>query len=193
MKNSWCWLPPSQLGWVERPGGGPLEDGGPRHGWECEAEKVEDFFLATSVWPQLPDQDRAMLRSQGGPMAGLPFTCCSTLLHSRFDAQVLRVLLLRRLCGRPLYVLGHHSAACANVECWGRRGFALESAAARVCREAGGRVSANVLVTVGQDQDQERTAGHTITLEAAVVVQILPLGALRRSGGGWPHTCFSRC
>ena len=56
-----------------------------------------------------------------------------------------RVLLLRRLwlpllptsrtcrCGRPLDVLGHHR--------WG-----LESAAARVCREAGGRVSANVLV-----------------------------------------------
>ena len=66
----------------ERPGGGLLEDGGPglpRHGWQCEvAEKVEDFFLATSVWPQWPDQDRAMLRSQGGFMAGLPFTCCPT-------------------------------------------------------------------------------------------------------------------
>ena len=32
----------------------------------------------------------------------------------------------------------------------GRRGFALESAAARVCREAGGRVTTNVLV---QDMD----------------------------------------
>ena len=81
--------------------GGPLEDGGPglpSHGWQCEAaETVEGFFLATSVWPQLPDQDRAMLRSQGGPMAGLPLTCCPTLLHSRLDAQVFRVLFLRRL------------------------------------------------------------------------------------------------
>ena len=91
-------------------------------------------------------------------MAGLPLTCSPTLLHSRFDAQVFRVLLLRRLwlplpptsrtcrCGRPLDVLGHHRASCATVGVLGRRGFALESAAARVCREAGDRVSANVLV-----------------------------------------------
>ena len=55
----------------ERPGGGDVENGGPgmlRHGWQREAaEKMEDFFLATSVWPRLPDEDRAMLRSQGGP------------------------------------------------------------------------------------------------------------------------------
>ena len=36
-------------------------------------------------------------------------------------------------------------AACAAVGVLGRRGFSLESAAARVCREAGGRVSVNVL------------------------------------------------
>ena len=123
----------------ERPGGGDVEDGGPgmpRHGWQREAaEKMEDFFLATSVWPRLPDEDRAMLRSQGGPMTGLPFMCCPTAFHSRFDAQVLRVLLLRRLWLPSLDVLGHHRAACANVGVLGRRGFALESAAARVCRE----------------------------------------------------------
>ena len=146
----------------ERPGGGDVEDGGPgmpKHGWQRKAaEKMEDFFLATSVWLRLPDEDRAMLRSQGGPMAGMPFMCCPTAFHSRFDAQVLRVLFLRRFwllvpptmrtcrCGRPLDVLGHHCAACANVGVLGRRGFALESAAARVCREAGGRVSTNVLI-----------------------------------------------
>ena len=69
-----------------------------------------------------------------------------------------RVLLLRRLwlplpptkrtcgCGRLLDSFGHHRAACANVGVLGRRGFALESAAARVCREAGARVSVNQLV-----------------------------------------------
>ena len=35
----------------------------PDTGGSEAAEKVEDFFLATSVWPQLLDQDRAMLRS----------------------------------------------------------------------------------------------------------------------------------
>ena len=48
--------------------------------------------------------------------------------------------------GRPLDVLGHHRAACANVGVLGRRGFALENAAARVCREASGRVSVDVAV-----------------------------------------------
>ena len=42
-------------------------------------------------------------------------------------------------CGRPLDPCGDHRAACAGVGVLGRRGFALESAAARVCREAGRR------------------------------------------------------
>ena len=66
--------------------------------------------------------------------------------------QSFRLLLLRRLhlplpltarrcrCGRLLDSYGHHHAACARVGVLGRRGFALETVAARVCREAGGRV-----------------------------------------------------
>ena len=41
---------------------------------------------------------------------------------------------------------GHHRAACARAGVLGRRGFALESVAARICREAGGRVRTNMLV-----------------------------------------------
>ena len=79
-------------------------------------------------------------------------TCASQ--HS----SLFRVLLLRRLwlplppsshfcrCGRPLDPCGHHREACAQAGVLGRRGYALESAAARVCREAGARVSTNVLV-----------------------------------------------
>ena len=74
------------------------------------------------------------------------------------DSSLFRVLLLRRLwlplppssrfcrCGLPLDPSGHNRAACAQAGVMGRRGFALESAAARVCREAGARVSTNVLV-----------------------------------------------
>ena len=114
---------------------------------------------------RLPGPSRALLRSQGGPMAGLPFTSFSTAVHSRFDAQPFRVLLLRRLwlplpcsarncrCGRPLDSSGHHRAACAVAGVLGRRGFVVESAAARVCREAGARVSLNVRV---QDIDLAR-------------------------------------
>ena len=49
-------------------------------------------------------------------------------------------------CGRLLDSYGHHRAACARVGVLGRRGFALETAAARVCREAGGRVMTNMFV-----------------------------------------------
>ena len=69
-----------------------------------------------------------------------------------------RVLLLRRLfcpslsllapagVAVPLDVLGHHRAACSRAGVLGSRGFSLESAAARVCREAGARVSTNLFV-----------------------------------------------
>ena len=43
-------------------------------------------------------------------------------------------------------VRGHHRTACARSVVLSRRGFAPESAAARVCREAGTRVATNVLV-----------------------------------------------
>ena len=88
-----------------------------------------------------------MLRSQSGPLASVPFTCCPVAQHTTFDAQVFPVLLLRRLwlplpsssrgcrCGRPPDVSGHHRAACAVAVVLGSRGFAVGSAAARVCRE----------------------------------------------------------
>ena len=53
---------------------------------------------------------------------------------------------LSLLAGRPLDVLGHHRAACSGAGVLGSRGFSLESAAARVCREAGARVSTNLFV-----------------------------------------------
>ena len=49
-------------------------------------------------------------------------------------------------CGRLLDVLGHHRAACAQAGVLGRRGYALESVVARICREAGARVTTNVMV-----------------------------------------------
>ena len=74
------------------------------------------------------------------------------------DSHLFRVLLPRRLqlplpltaracrCGCSLGALGHHRAACARGGVLGRRGCAVESVAARICREAGGRVATNVFV-----------------------------------------------
>ena len=100
---------------------------------------------------QLTDSERAMLRSQSGPLAGVPLSTTPANFLSRIDSHLFRVLLLRRLrlplplsarqcrCGRPLDAFGHDRAACARAGVLGRRGFAVESAGARICREAGGQ------------------------------------------------------
>ena len=124
---------------------------------------------------RLPDSGKALLRSQRGPGAGLAFTTCPTCRITKMEPHVFRVLLMRRLhlplpwtlhscrCGLPLDSRGHHRAACARDGVLGRRG-ALESVAARICREAGGRVSTNVMV---RDQDLVQFAGDARRLEVA--------------------------
>ena len=121
--------------------------------------------MSDSLWPRLTPQRKALFRSQGGPMASVPYTCFPIAPHSRFDPQPFRVLLLRRLwlpllptarncrCGLPQDSCGHHRAACAAAGVLGHRGFAVESAAARICREAAARVSLDVRV---QDMDLAR-------------------------------------
>ena len=103
--------------------------------------------------PNKPSSDR-----NRGPCRGCPSLLFPLRPPTRFAPQLFRVLLLRRLwlalplssrtCrrGRPLDVLGHHRAACSRAGVLGSRRFSLESAAARVCREAGARVSTNLFV-----------------------------------------------
>ena len=105
----------------------------------------------------MTESERAMVRSQGGPGAGVPFTVCPTGIETRIDPHLFRTVFLRRLrlplsmskrigrCDRPLDSRGHHRAACARAGVLGRRGFAVESTAGRVCR-GGARVTKNVLV-----------------------------------------------
>ena len=127
--------------------------------------------------------EQAMLRSQGGPLSCVPFSCFPTSALSRFDASHFRVLMLRRLwlplpsssrnyrSSLLLDVLGHHRAACAEAGVLGRWGFALESAAARICREAGARVGTNVMV---RDMDL-LPQSHLDTRRLEVVADGLPL------------------
>ena len=108
--------------------------------------------------PALTEPEQAMVLSQGCPLSAEPFVCVPTSRETRFECAIFRVLLLRRLqlplhlsarvcrCGRLSDVLGHHRSACATTGVLGRRGFAVDSAAARICREGGGRVRTNVLV-----------------------------------------------
>ena len=125
----------------------------PRLGWQQQASNaLERHHHDHAVWPRLREHERAMMQSQRGPLASVPF------VSSPSDAYPDRALLLRRLrlplplsvrscrCGRPLDALSHHRAACATAGVLGRRSWALESAAARVCREGGARVRPNVFV-----------------------------------------------
>ena len=124
----------------------------------------------------LTDKSRALLRSQGGPLAGLPFSCCPSSLHTA-RLRSTRVLHLRcsgcsssvafgfpflspsASAGVAVCLLdsfGHHRAACANVGVLGRRGFALESAAASACREAGVRVQRDLDIAAPNATDNRR-------------------------------------
>ena len=55
---------------------------------------------------RVPDSSRAMLRSQSGPLAIVPFTCCPVARHTTFDALVFRALLLHSPCPRPATFAG---------------------------------------------------------------------------------------
>ena len=135
------------------------EPGSSRSGWQHEAAfRVEQQFREQQLLLVLSESERALLRSQSGPGAGSFLTVPPTNPLVRFDSQIFRVLLLRRLrlplplsrrfcrCGRLIDEFGHHRAACAQAGVLGRRGFALESVVARVCREGGARVTTNMFV-----------------------------------------------
>ena len=138
---------------------GEVEPNQPRKGWQSRAARAVESRCLNATREALPIPPQAFLRSQGGPLASTPFL---SLRAFRIDCQPFRIVLLRRLrmplpvtahsCqyGRLLDSLGHHRSACPVAGVLGTRGFPLENAAARICREAGGRVRTNVMV---QDLD----------------------------------------
>ena len=120
-----------------RPPGQQVDEGQvgiPGHGWQHEAtEAVHAHLMATTIWPRLAPEERALIRSQGGPMSEVPFTCFPVSRESRNESSSFRVLVLRRLwlpsplssrncwCGLPLDLRGYHRAACAQVGVLGCR------------------------------------------------------------------------
>ena len=111
-------------------------------GWQRDASS----FLSSSSWTLCCLDERALLRSQGAPLAALPFSAMLVSPLQRFDSDIFRVLYLGRL-SLPLPLPCHHRASRALAGVLGRRGHALEFVAARVCREEGARVlSTNVFL-----------------------------------------------
>ena len=124
-----------------------FETGIDRGGWQHEA--------SSRVELQTP-QARALVRSQSGPGGSVALTTAPTSVLTKIPPHLFRVV-LRRLC-LPLALSQHavwpsHRSVRPPVShrmrwagALGRRGFALESAAAQVCWEGGGRVTTNVMV-----------------------------------------------
>ena len=159
-----------------------FEPGTVRKGWQHEASSRKEQHFREEFFRRVPQQVQALVRSQAGPGAAAALTTVPTNFGTTIPSHLFRVVLFRRLrqplslsvrncrCGRLLDVCGHHRAACARVGMLGRWGFALESAAARICREAGGRVRTNMFL---RDLDLGVPVGDARRLE--VVVDGLPL------------------
>ena len=82
----------------------------PRRGWQTKAGgAVDNKFFSQEFWPVLSGQERALIRSQTGPLSAMLFVALPTNRFSRFDPQPFRVFLLRRL---HLPLCPH---ACADV------------------------------------------------------------------------------
>ena len=91
------------------------------------ASRVERDFFERTIFPCLADGWRALVRSQSGSGAGVALSTVQTHPLVRFDSQLFRTLLFRRLrvplslarrfcrCGRPIDAFGHHRAACARA------------------------------------------------------------------------------
>ena len=103
-------------------------------------------------------------------------------------------------CGIPLDLRGHHRASCAQVGVLGRRGFALESVAARVCREGGAKVSTNVMLRgldlLPQDRPDKTFGGCRWWSAAApwsqLAIDTTMVSPLRRDGVPRPRSMSGR-
>ena len=149
-------------------------------GWQREATReANTFFLNTAVWPRLSNASRAFVRSRGGPVAGLPFSCCPTSSHTRLECSECSFCVA---CGSPFLprsvpvgvavfstVLATTVQRALLLECWVAEGsrWTLQPPG---CVEAGARVTENVPV---RDLDILPDAADERRLE--VIANGLPL------------------
>ena len=127
-------------------------------GWQQAATRVCNRSFRTELIQAVDPASHSMLES--GPNASRPFTTIPYNQSTTYPSHLFRTLLLRRLrlplplsarqcrCRRALDLLGDHRAACPLPQAGilRSRGVALERAAARICREAGARVTTNTRV-----------------------------------------------
>ena len=106
------------------------EPGSVRTGWQLEVASRVEKFSREDLFTRVGEDVQALIRSQGGPGADLVLSTCPTCRVTKLEAQLFRVVLLRRvrlpLCSLPLDPCGHHHAACAHAGVLGRRGWRVE-------------------------------------------------------------------
>ena len=109
------------------------------------------------------------------------------------------------VCGRRLDLFGHHRAACSKAGVLSRRGFAVESAVEQICREAGARVSTNVMIRdldiAGSNTDARRLevvaeglsifGGAQLALDATLVSTHHGDGTPLRKSDKMDGVCFA--
>ena len=158
------------------------------------------------LWQRLSRAEKAHLRSQSGPGAGAAFAAIPSNPLLKMDSSVVRVLILRRLrmawplaprkcrCHLSLDPLGDHGAACPTAGVLARRGFPLKSAAARICREAHGRVRKDVSIRglnvfpppLAHGRRIEVVAdGLPLVHRAQLAIDTTLVSALRCNGEAW--------
>ena len=126
------------------------------------ASKVVDEPLLADLTSALDEASVALLQSQGAPFVGRVYTpspcarSCASIQLPMFSCSggcASHCLVRHRhavvgCCGSDfdsLVILGDHRAACPRAALLSGRCIPLEWAAARICREAGATVAANVL------------------------------------------------
>ena len=152
------WAPPA---WRELSAGESapvVQEEGPStflRGWQGQAAAAEARRHRETLLAGADPAAQALLHSQSGPFASRFLTTVPVSSVLSYPCHLFRVLLLRRLrlplplaertcrCRRLLDPFGDHRAACARSGVLRGRGCPLERAAARVCREAGARVTSN--------------------------------------------------
>lgn len=128
-------------------------------GWQRSATAVVELAELAATQQAVDRPTQAMLQSQAGPYASRAFTTLPVCPEMTYPSDLFRVLLLRRLrlplplserfcrCRHTLDPFGDHRAACPRSGALRSRAPALERAAARVCREAGARVTTHTLLS----------------------------------------------
>ena len=122
-----------------------------KHGWQyVVTQPLNARFVEGTLRPRLLDSARAQLSSQSGPLVSAPFKCpvarhtTQRLTHKSFAPCSSAVSGSLYPLPAVLAGLAVHSIPVAGV--LGGRGFPVESAAARVCREGGRRVTTNIRI-----------------------------------------------